>query len=64
MKSWKTTLVGAVVGLIPLGQGVLQGLGQGQHFNWTEILTGAGIMVLGSVAKDFNVSGQQQQPPK
>jgi len=56
-KSWKTTLVGFVVGLIPLGQGILQGIGEGQHFDWAKIGLGIGISFLGYVAKDKNVTG-------
>ena len=57
MKSWKTSLVGILVGLIPFGNGVLQGLGAGQHFDWKQIGIGAGIALLGILSKDFNVTG-------
>jgi hypothetical protein len=57
MKNWKTTLLGIAVGLIPLSQGILQGLAAGQHFDWAKIGLGIGIGVLGTVAKDYNVTG-------
>jgi len=60
--SWKTTLIGIAAGFIPMGQGILQGLYQGQSFDWSKIGLGAGIMALGSLAKDFNVSGSSKPP--
>jgi hypothetical protein len=63
MKNWKTTLIGVLAGFIPLGQGLLQGLYAGQHFDWSKIGIGAGIMALGSLAKDFNVTGGTVSQP-
>jgi hypothetical protein len=57
MKSWKTTLVGFLVGLVPLGQGILEGMAQGQHFDWSKIGLGVGIGALGYFSKDYNATG-------
>jgi hypothetical protein len=63
VKNWKTTLIGVLAGFIPLGQGILQGLAMGQHFDWSKIGIGAGIMALGAVAKDLNVTGGSVSQP-
>jgi len=57
MKNWRTTLTGIGLGLIPIAEATLKAINTGQAVNWFQVLTGVGIMVLGYLAKDFNVSG-------
>ena len=57
MKNWRTTLVGFLVGLIPIGSQLLGMFGQGQHIDFKQVGVGIGIMALGLVAKDAGVTG-------
>jgi len=57
MKSWKSTLLGFVIGLIPVGQQILNAFSQGQHVDFTQLGLGIGIMALGYVVKDKDVTG-------
>jgi len=57
MKNWRTTLTGIGLGLIPIAETVLKSLQSGAAVNWFQIAMGAGIMILGYLAKDFRVSG-------
>jgi hypothetical protein len=61
-RSWKTTVVGFLVGLVPLGQGILGGLANGQHFDWGKIGLGIGVGALGYFSKDFDVTGTPKIP--
>jgi len=53
MRNWKTTLIGFLTGL---GYLILQGFSQG--LKPKDVFLGAGITILGIIAKDFNVTGK------
>lgn len=53
MKNWRTTLIG-VGGAIAQGGGAM--LQQG-NLNWKDYASMAFMILLGTVAKDFNVTG-------
>lgn len=55
-KSWKTTAVG-VGGAILQGGGALLSNGS---LNWRDYVNMAVMVLLGTLAKDFNVSGSKQ----
>jgi len=57
MKSPKTTIIGILLGLIPIGQEVLNGLGSGTHIDWKNVLLGLGFGVFGYFAKDRDHTG-------
>ena len=57
MKSWKTTVAGAVPGMVLFLYEFLQGIQAGNEFNLKFMLLGLALAGLGAVAKDFNVSG-------
>jgi len=58
MRSWKTTLAGCLLGLIPIAETVLRTLQTGQAISWIQVAIGAGLAVLGLLSKDFDVSGK------
>ncbi len=55
----KTTIAGFIGGLIPIIMALLNAYQSGQFNgqNSSQIATGIAIMVLGYLAKDFNVTG-------
>jgi hypothetical protein len=55
MRSWKSTLAGIFVGFLNLSQ---------NGVSVKTILLSAAFAALGSVAKDFNVSGKTNPPSK
>ena len=55
MRSWKTTLVGIVVGFLNLS---LNGV------SVKSILLSAAVAALGTLAKDYNVTGVTNPPSK
>ncbi len=57
MKSWKTTVAGAVPGMIIFLYEFVQGLQAGKQFNLRFMLLGLALTFLGYLAKDYNVSG-------
>ena len=57
MRNLKTTLAGCIPGAILFFYGFLQGLQAGKPFDWRDMLIGLGLAVLGTLAKDFNVTG-------
>lgn len=57
MKSWKTTVAGILAGSIPILQQLYELVEHNQPVNWTLVLIGFSIMLLGVVSKDFDVSG-------
>jgi hypothetical protein len=59
-KSWKTSLVGIMLGLIPIWQQVLFSLRDHKTVDWEQVAVGAGIIILGLVAKDYDVTGGVQ----
>lgn len=58
MKSWKTTVAGVLAGSIPILQQIYELVEHQQPVNWALIGLGFAIMVVGLVAKDFDVSGR------
>jgi len=52
VKNWKTTLVAWLTGA---GYMILQGFSQG--LKPKDVLLGTGVALLGTLAKDFNVTG-------
>ena len=56
MKNWKTTLIGCGTAVIYAALGVIQT----GNLNLKDIAMAAGIALLGTLAKDFNVSGFPQ----
>jgi hypothetical protein len=63
MKNWKTTLSGAVSGLIIFFYGLLESLKAGQAFDFRDMLLGLGLTMLGFLAKDMNVTGGTVSQP-
>jgi hypothetical protein len=59
MKSWKTTLSGIVVGLMPILDAVDTAYKAGAFSGKTggELIAGIGIVIFGVVSKDHNVTG-------
>jgi hypothetical protein len=56
MKNWKTTVAGIITGSIVILQTIDSTLQSGTSINWYQIGIGFAIMVLGVVAKDFNIT--------
>jgi hypothetical protein len=57
MKNWKTTaagIVGALITWLPQVQGALA---NGEKINWSVMAIGLAILILGVLAKDWNVTG-------
>ena len=55
MKSWKTTLGGALVGLSPLSKSALP-----PKYSWvSDALLTLGGLILGTAARDNNVTSEQ-----
>lgn len=57
MKNWKTTVAGAVPGMIIFLYEFLQGVQSGKEFDVKFMLLGLALTFLGCLAKDYNVSG-------
>jgi hypothetical protein len=57
MRSWKTTLIGALAGVSIVLQATLQQALAGQHVDWNKVGLGCLIALLGYVCKDYNVTG-------
>ena len=57
MRNWKSTLAGAITGAMPILLQVYHRLEYGIPVDWGLVLFGVGIMVLGAVSKDYNVTG-------
>lgn len=53
MKSWKTTIVGAILGVLL----AVQPLYESGVVDWKKIALGAGIALFGYLAKDFDTTG-------
>ena len=62
MKNWKTSLSGLFVGSIPIIQALLTAYQNGQFSgkDASGIAMGAGIIIFGFIAKDFDKSGTPQ----
>jgi hypothetical protein len=63
MKNWKTTLAGAIPGLIIFFYSLLESLKAGQAFDFRDMLLGLGLTMLGFLAKDLNVTGGNKSQP-
>lgn len=59
MKNYKTTLCGIAAGIIPILTSLFNAYNAGQFTgqSTSQILMGIAIIVMGCVAKDFNVTG-------
>ena len=59
INSWKTTLVGFLVGIYPLVESVIEAYNAGYFTDKTgsQFWIGLGIIVLGYLSKDHNVTG-------
>jgi hypothetical protein len=62
LRSFKTSLVGAIFGGGMLTDAVYTGLQTG-HFDTKTLFGGFAILALGILAKDANIAGTVQQPP-
>lgn len=57
-KNWKTTLAGGVLGGLVIAGNVVSDLQtQGKPINWSNIGLGLGVILIGLLAKDHNVTG-------
>jgi len=56
-KSWKTTIIGIVLGLVPIVQQTINLLSANQHVDWYQVGLGVGLAILGWFAKDAGVTG-------
>ena len=58
MRNWKTTLAGIVAGLIPVLTEAYDHLAHGDPVRWELVAMGLLIAMLGSVSKDYDVTGK------
>ncbi len=59
-KSWKTTLFGIIAASFPLYQAAVNTAAANQPIDWKDFGLGAGLLALGFLAKDGDVTGTTQ----
>ena len=61
-KNWRTTLAGIALSAYPIIDAIMQAYAAGYFTDKTggQLWTGIGFIVLGVLAKDYNVSGTKQ----
>jgi hypothetical protein len=57
MKNWKTTLFGALAGMMVILDATVQQLATGAPVDWLKVGLGLVLALVGYFAKDFDISG-------
>lgn len=59
MKNWKTSLMGIIVGCMPIIDGIVNAYSSGVFTGKSgmELIAGIGMVIYGLVSKDHNVTG-------